>query len=549
MNYTKRKLEVVHRLLNSGIVDFANKLISSKIRYGRSTIEPEEEIEYAKKLRTSLEQLGPVFIKFGQLLSSRRDIFSKNIISELEKLQDDVAPLKYTEVKNTITKEFGKDPQKLFVSFDENPLASGSIAQTHRAKIKDGGQITEVCVKVLRENIEETIDQDTKIMLDLARKYSFKLKEIKTFDLVDTIEEFRKSLFKEIDFNIEKNNLIKFYELNKKDKYMHSPKVFEKYCRKKVLTMEFIDGESIRVLETYSQEEKREFSKKLVHSYVDQCFINGFFQADPHPGNIMIKDKEEIYLLDFGIVGSLSENYRYQILKIFVGASYNEVKIISDALICMGLFNEFSKINQFERRLQNMLDNYLAVSLHEIKISNMVEDFFDLLIDFDIKIPPDLTIFGKTIFSLEGLVAGLVTDQSFIELAYPIARSMLIKILKADMVLKRLIPKAYELFTLTRDFPKSSLSTIRQLASGSFSLNLEKSREELKQMERLENRKIYSRLFLGFSIILSMTLLAIAIRGIEINKIKFILNFLLAFSLLGIFVILFKILRQKEGKK
>ncbi|MDO4672608.1 MAG: AarF/UbiB family protein, partial [Porphyromonadaceae bacterium] len=392
MNYTRRKLEIIKEIFNSGILDFMNEIVTSKIRHGKIIIDNDKELEYGQKLRLGLEKLGPVFVKFGQLLSSRRDIFSDNIVFQLEKLQDNVKVLEFDNIKETFYSEFHQDIEEVFIDFDKEPLASGSIAQVYYGKIKDKGEIKEVCIKILRNDIKDIIETDTKIMLELAKKYSSKNSEIETFDLVNTIEEFRKSLFKEINFQLEKNNLKKFYELNKDDKFVHSPKVIEEYSKDKVLTMEYIRGKSIREIVKNSDSFKKSISEKLVYSYVNQCFSYGFFQADPHPGNIFVNDKKEIFLLDFGIVGSLSENYRFQIMKIFCGASFNQVKLISDAVINMGLIKtNFSKIGEFENRIQSLLDNYLTMSLHEMKISDLIEDFFDLLRDFNIKIPADLT--------------------------------------------------------------------------------------------------------------------------------------------------------------
>lgn len=535
MNYSKRKFEIIGELIKSGALDFFNELVSNKIRYGKFTIDKKKEIEYAKKLRLALENLGPVFVKFGQVLSSRRDIFSDTIVDELSKLQDDVAPQDFSKIEKTLLEEFETDIDQIFLSFDKTPIASGSIAQVYRASIKKNGEIKEVCIKVLRNDIEKIIETDTKIMLDLSKKYWSGKDKPKSLDLVKVIEEFRKSLFKEINFINEANNLKKFYELNKDDKYVKSPLVYEEFTTSKVLTMDYIRGKSIRSIINYPDAEKKKISEKLVYSYVNQCFSYGFFHADPHHGNIFIDKEKKIYFLDFGIVGSLSENYRFQIMKIFVGASFNQVKLISDAVINMGLIrSNFNRIVEFENRIQDILDSYLTLSLHEIKISDLIEDFFGLLYDFDIQIPAELTLFGKTIFTLEGMVAGFVNNQSFAELAYPIAKKLMFKLVRPKNLVYRAIPRAYDIFTIMKDSPQARLSILRQLSSGNFELVIKKDREQIHREEKYQKKKSLGLVFLGLCILLGSLFLALAISGFNFFKIKSIVTMVVG----GLFVII-----------
>lgn len=540
MNYSKRKLEIVRELMKSGTVDFMNELVSNKIRYGKLSIDKKNQKEYGKKLRLALENLGPVFVKFGQLLSSRRDIFSDEVVDQLTKLQDDVAPLEFSSIEKTLVEEFGKDLDQVFLSFDKKPLASGSIAQVYHGKIEIDGVIKDVCVKVLRNDIEKIIETDTKIMADLAKKHWAKKHEVKSFDLLKVIEEFKKSLYKEINFKNEVNNLKKFYELNKDDKYVTSPKVYEEYSTSKVLTMDYIDGKSIREITDYPNEVKKQISERLVYSYVNQCFSYGFFHADPHHGNIFIDKDMGIHLLDFGIVGSLSENYRFQIMKIFVGVSFNQVKLISDAVIDMGLIrSNFSRIGDFENRIQDILDSYLTLSLHEIKISNLIEDFFGLLYDFEIQIPAELTLFGKTIFTLEGLIAGFVNQQSFAELAYPIAKGLMRKIIKPKNLINRSLPKLYDVFFFIKDYPERSLSILRQLSTGNFEIVVKKDKEQIEREEKIEKRKALGPIFLGLSLIISALIIFFALNPINISKIKSIMTMIFVLlivliSILGI---------------
>ena len=341
MGYRKRKLEIIREFLSLDLILDIRKLLKNKNKNSNQIREVESR--FGKKLRTLFEDLGPVFVKFGQLLSTRRDIFSENIISELEKLQDDVKEEDFENIRQVFYEEFSKDIYDVFDGFDQKPLASGSIAQTHLASIKVGSLERKVVVKIQRKDLDQRVKEDLKIMKDLYKKLESKLDGIESFNFGEIIEEFSLSLNKEIDFEVEKNNIKKYRKLNVKENDLLSPDVYDSYSSKKVLTLEYIDGKSIRSVFEKKSNKRKDMAQKIIEDYVNQMFTYGYFHADPHPGNIFVDKNLNIYLLDFGIVGNLSENYRYQIMKVFLGASFGEVKLITDAIIGMGLLEFDSK--------------------------------------------------------------------------------------------------------------------------------------------------------------------------------------------------------------
>ncbi|MDU5504438.1 MAG: AarF/ABC1/UbiB kinase family protein, partial [Anaerococcus vaginalis] len=355
MGYKQRKFGIIKKFLSTDLIFDIRKLLRNRGENSKEILELESK--FGQKLRTLFEDLGPVFVKFGQLLSTRRDIFSENIIIELEKLQDDVKEEDFENIKEVFYGEFSKDIYDVFDEFEKKPLASGSIAQTHLATIKVGSFERKVVVKVQRKDLEKNVKEDLKIMKDLYKKLEIKLEGIKSFNIGEIVEEFALSLNREIDFEVEKNNIKKYKKLNVQKKDLLCPDVYDSYSSKKVLTMEYIEGESIRSVYEKRSDIRKDLAEKIIGAYVNQMFTYGYFHADPHPGNIFVDENLNIYLLDFGIVGNLSENYRYQIMKIFLGASFNEVKLITDAIIGMGLLEfDSKKIGDFEKRIQKLLD-------------------------------------------------------------------------------------------------------------------------------------------------------------------------------------------------
>lgn len=544
MGYRKRKLEIIKKFLSPDLIFEIRKLLKNRGENSKEILDIESK--FGQKLRSLFEDLGPVFVKFGQLLSTRRDIFPENIILELEKLQDDVKEEDFENIKEVFYGEFSKDIYDVFDKFEKKPLASGSMAQTHLATIKVGSLERKVVVKIQRKDLEKNVKEDLKIMKDLYKKLEVKLEGIKSFNLGEIIEEFAISLNREIDFEIEKNNIKKYRELNVQKKDLLCPDVYDSYSSKKVLTMEFIDGESIRSVYEKRSDIRKDLAEKIIGAYVNQMFTYGYFHADPHPGNIFVDKNLKIYLLDFGIVGNLSENYRYQMMKIFLGASFNEVKLITDAIIGMGLLEfDSKKIGDFEKRIQRLLDKYMVMSLNQMKLADLFRDFYTLLVDYSIKIPSELTNFGKTVLILEGLIEKLVYKESFLELALPIAKSMVFKIFSPDLVFDRIRPKIYDTYSLIKEFPQTSLNILRQLARGDFRIIDQKSEEERKSYEKIENQKSQALVFLGLSIIIGFSLLSLALLDFDKNILKAILIASLSIGFFTIFAIMKNLFRKE----
>ena len=545
MTYRKRKYEIVKKFMNPELIRDM-RLVFDKDRNNRKE-DKEREIRLGQNLVVLFEDLGPVFIKFGQILSTRRDIFSDNIINELEKLQDDVKEEDFSYIKETIEGEFSRDIEDIFVEFDRKVLATGSIAQTHLAYIRFDDSVKKVVVKVRRKDIEKRVSEDLTIIRDLYRKYQNKLNFIESFDLGEVLEEFGKTLRKEIDFKNEKENILKYREDNKRSTDLSSPSVYENYCGKSVLTIEYINGKTIRSSYDKDPDTRKSLAKKIIKAYTNQMFSYGFFHADPHPGNIFVDSDDNLYLIDFGIVSTLSENYRYQIIKIFLGASLNEVSLVTDAIIGMGLLAfDSKKIPIFERRIQKLLDKYMAMNISQLKLVELIEDFYRLLVDFSIKIPSELTNFGKTVLTVEGLIEKLVPEESFIALAIPLARPMALKLLSPDIVSNKILKNTYNSASFIKELPKASLNILRQLERGDFAIEQKRSDKDLQLFEKIEKRKVNALVFIGICLIISSSILSLALIGLNNKDIRFLIILILTISLIFSFYLLKSLL--KNGK-
>lgn len=445
-----------------------------------SRVQLEETI--GKKLYKLLEELGPSYIKLGQILSTRYDILPHPIIEELEKLQDDVAPLPFQDMRGQIEREIGRDLADVFQSLEVTPIASASIAQVYIATLKDNQE--RVCLKVRRPGVKEIIQADIQVMRDLAgtldRFFSFS----QIIDYEGMLAEFHRQLLDELDFRKEAKNLIKFQEMIKRDKYVHTPRLLLDYSGEELLTMEYFDAPSLRhIVKTYKRKDRADIAKRLLYSYANQVFRDGFFHGDPHPGNILINSTEDIVFLDFGIMGSLSVKDKYAILLLFLGITKDSPRVILDALGQLDLLNPDADNTRLEDDIQRILDHYLTLTLKEIDLQVMINDFFSLLYKYQIRLPGSLTMFFKALVILEGVISSLDLDQNILEMAQPIARKLLRNFISRDYFTSSIFPALYDSGVVARDFPSwaADFGRILQRRDFRFGLSQQASPEETKR--------------------------------------------------------------------
>src|ERR1051326_115929 len=309
VNYLKRYNQIIRVLLKYGFEDLVSYLEDKK-RFGfvkklipKSTYEHALHLTKWEKMRLVCEELGPTFVKFGQIMSNRPDILPEALIRELEKLQDSVPPISGSSAKQVVKEELKKNPDDLFLMFEEKAFASASMAQVHRATLKTGQKIV---LKIQRPGIKEIIESDIKVMLYVAEIFSKRIPSLKSFDPIGLVRNFERSVMEELDFIHESINIQRFHNNFQEDEsereIIHSPKVFSEYTTSKVLTMEFIDGIKISDHQKLLQHglDKNIIAKRLAISYLKQVFEYGFFHADPHPGNLFVLPNNVICYLDYG---------------------------------------------------------------------------------------------------------------------------------------------------------------------------------------------------------------------------------------------------------
>lgn len=358
-------------------------------------------------LRKAFEELGATFIKLGQILSTRPDLLPKNYIEELEKLQDNNSYTDFYTVRNIFYCEFSKDINQCFSYFEKKPFASASIAQVHRAILKDGKKVV---VKVQHKDIANKMHLDLKIIKNILKITKANL-NIGVIDPIELLEELEAATLKELDFSEEAKNILKFNELNMNIVCVTVPNVILDLSGKTVLTMEEIEGFKITDLDALETEgyDRQDVGKKLALSFCKQVFDDGFFHGDPHPGNLLVVNKK-IAFIDFGIIGELSISTKKSLNKVMISIGTNDINGLIDFITSVGIVRGNLEYNSLYHDLQIIINKYLGISIADIKMSELLQEIFRVTNKHNIILPRELVILIRAIIILEGVVAKISPD-------------------------------------------------------------------------------------------------------------------------------------------
>ncbi|KYH33944.1 putative protein kinase UbiB [Clostridium tepidiprofundi DSM 19306] len=373
-----------------------------------------------ENLKKAFIELGPTFIKIGQILSTRPDLLSQEYILELSKLQNEVPPEDFDNINTVFFNEFNKSIDEVFESFDRKPLASASIAQAHSATLKDGRN---VIVKVQRPNIKEKMEMDISILSKIFSLTKAKFSEF-IIDPNEALDELRYATSLELDFKNESENIKKFKELNTDVSFLHIPYVVDELSSSKVITMEKIEGFKInnKLRLENGGYDLDDLGKKLSLSFCKQIFEDSFFHGDPHPGNILIKDGK-ICFIDFGIMGTLSNSLKEALNELVVAMVYNDINKIISILLSIAIKTGYVNRNTLYEDIDYLMASYMSTSLRNIKISSLLEELFDAANKNNLKLPRELTLLIRSMVIVEGVVAEISPDISFLDVAIPYVKS------------------------------------------------------------------------------------------------------------------------------
>lgn len=365
----------------------------------------------ARHLRAALEELGPSFVKFGQTLSVRQDVFSDEVIDELQKLQDEVPPFPAEQARDVIEREFGRPPRDLFASFEDKPLAAASIAQVHAATLYDD---TSVVVKVQRPGIGRTIREDVTILRFFARQIYRFIPESRRFDPVGLVEEFAEMIAKELDFLREGHNAERFGELHAEERLVWVPAVHWGLSSARILTMDRSPGRRIGQDVPADPAARRALAQALMRLFLTQVFEHGYFHGDPHPGNIFLLPDGRICFHDFGIVGRLTSRDKDNLRQLFLAIVARDADWMASVWLAMGGAQGEIDRPAFVRDLGQALDRFYAASAAEYSFGEMLQEFLRLGQRHRIKLLREIMLVAKAFMTMESLVRFLDADFNMI---------------------------------------------------------------------------------------------------------------------------------------
>ena len=445
------------------------------------------------RLSSALEQAGPIFIKFGQLLSTRPDLIPKDIAKSLSKLQDNLAPFSTKIAIEIIQDELGKSIDQVFTGFTKVPIAAASIAQVYEANLKESGK--EVAIKVVRPNLEEKITKDLSLMRRLAKIIENNFSDTKRLRLIELLEEYKHIIKDELDLRIEASNMKKTKEHFKNNSLLYVPKVYSEFTTKNLLIMERVSGTPVDQIENLKNSgvDLKLLSERGVEIFLKQVFTHNFFHADMHPGNIFINTKDPnnpTYIaVDYAIIGSLTEEEQFQIGRMLLALIGKDFKEIAEILIGVNWVNPRTNPNELERTIRVACEPFLERPLEEIKFGELLLHIFDSARRFDLQMQPSLMLLQKTLINIEGLGKQLYPKLDFWSIASPFLKSWLSEKYNPTKIKEWTRKNALEWLEKARKFPRAAESALNQLNKlEQYHLESEKKQEEFFSKMKKEKR-------------------------------------------------------------
>ncbi|MBI2400411.1 MAG: hypothetical protein HYV23_05050 [Deltaproteobacteria bacterium] len=511
-----------------------SKLVSIPLRLmGRKITREKEELNEPTRARLAMEELGPTFIKFGQILSTRPDVVPHEFIIEFLKLQDSVTPFPFKDAVKVIEAQFGRPVSELFSSIEETPVAAASIAQVHRAVTRDG---QEVMVKVQRPGIEQTVDTDIAILGYIARLVEKYIPESRLYDPSGMVEEFSAVIHREMDFTLEASYMEKFRENFSGDARVMVPKVYWDCTGKKVLTMERVVG--IKVDKVGSLKEAGIDTEQVAHVIADvffkQVFEFGLFHGDLHSGNIFVLSEDRIALVDFGIVGRIGQEMKQNLADILIGLATQDFDSTVKVYHRMGILPEGIDRASFEREYYDIILHYFGRPFKYVKIGELLLDYIRLAARYDITFPRELLLFDKCIIELEGLAKVLYPEVNLLEESEPYARRLYVERFTPSSFAAKAFSTAGEYKDLLSVFPSRADRIMKKIVDDKLRIEfLHRGLEDfMGEVDRSSNRLTFAIIVAALIVGSSMVIAAEAAPKIFGLSALGLLGFIIA-SILG----------------
>ncbi|HEX3166316.1 MAG TPA: AarF/ABC1/UbiB kinase family protein [Chitinophagaceae bacterium] len=419
----------------------------------------------AEQLRQTIEELGPTFVKFGQIVADRPDLASDHLREELKKLQSNARPMDDGEAISLIETELGDPIDEVFLTLEKRHIASASIAQVYSGVLRTGER---VAIKIQRPNIKNKIEIDLILMKILAKQVVKTYPGLTSFNLIGFVEDFGENLMKELDFNNEASNMLRFTDMFKDDPSCYIPKVFIKYSRQRLLVMEYIEGlrpDDIDGLRSAGFD-PQVIAVNGTHIILKMILRHGFFHADPHPGNIFIRGDNQIVLLDHGMAASLKPRQIQALINFMLGFSKNDPHRIAKSLLSLSEITYFKEMEDIEFRLGEIIKKYSYMSYEQVDISAVMAEAFRVIGRYGLRVPSNLFTLIKSLATIQKFAENLQADVSIANMIRPYATEKIKEQFSWDALVKIVTDSAEDYLYIVSKLPKDIREVVGKLKDG-----------------------------------------------------------------------------------
>lgn len=452
-------------------------------RSGLRKIVPDAKIEgdaaaqsltFARRFRMMLAELGPTFVKLGQVLSTRGDLLPADFIEELSTLQDKVPPFEMEDVRKQIVAAFGRPLEELYDEFDPKPIAAASMAQVHKAKTKDG---IEVVVKVQRPGITERMRADLSVLHAIARALEAVIEEVSVTSPTTIIEEFDKAVHEELDFLNEASNVRAFLKAHVDHPHVRIPKVYDELTGRTVLTLEFLDGPKLSSAQL-DEDGKKKLAGIILEEAFKQLFEDGLFHGDPHPGNLLILDGPVLALIDFGLVGRVTHQMQEALIALILAVALKDSESVARQLYRLGTADSRANLHTFKSDIDAILNAYLPTSIADVNAKALVRDLLNLAVKYRVKVPREYAILARASVAIEGILRSLYPEMPIGEIFMPYAKKMMAERYDPAQLQGNALKTLMRLQSAASDLPLQLQQIILDLESGKFTVTLKNEQVE-----------------------------------------------------------------------
>ena len=536
-----RYSEILGVLVRYGFYDTVRK-VDAKVGFRSKKLQGQKRTwTKPERMRHALEELGPTFVKIGQLLSHRPDILPSDWIVEFEKLRSMVLPVGGEKIVEVVRQELGAPPKTIFQSFNPSPIASASIAQVHRAQLAlkpptDTARTIDVAVKIQRPGIRRTIEIDLAIIRDMARIYEHTNTSIAQFKPVEAIRELEYTLLQELDFRNEADNLRCFRRNFEDNPSVSAPEPLPNYSSRRVLTMSFIDG--IPVGDCLGSDlkdiDQPSIARLGAEAVLRQIFEHRFFHSDPHGGNIFIVPGNKIAFLDFGQVGTILPSQRIFLADLLAAIVNSDASRAVRAVFRWSGYREPEAIRRFTTDMELLIQRYITRPFGRIEISEVVSAMIGLIKHYKIEIPSNFYLLAKALLTIENIASTLEPSFDFKQISTPFVKEMIAKELSPTRIVEKIVQTSNDTLRLIQDFPAEAHDILSLIKEGKIRTEIEGTKIFIttfrKMVTRLSAAVLLAAMIMGSSILVQ-SLIPPLIFGIPVIG---ILGFIVS-GLIGIF--------------